>query len=57
MFNFAFTPDQFHAFRVLIDAGVKAVGLGAVTPETLALRQMIETAQPVEETPAEEPVA
>lgn len=54
MFNLTLTPDQFHAFRLLIDAGVKAVGLGAITPETLALRQMIEAAQPVE-TPTEEP--
>lgn len=43
------TSDEFHAFRILIDLGVKAAGLGAVTPETLALRRMIETSQPVAE--------
>lgn len=54
MHNFTFTPEQFDAFRQLIDIAVKAVGLGAVTPETLAIRYMIETAHPVEEaTPVE----
>jgi hypothetical protein len=53
MFHFTLTPEQFHVFRTLIDLGVKAVGLGAVTPETLALRELIETAQPVEPTDEE----
>ena len=52
MFKFTLTEEQFHAMRQLIDVGIKAVGLGAVTPETLALRQMIEAAQPEVE-PAE----
>lgn len=48
MFNFTLTFEQFHAMRTLIDLGVKTAGLGAVTVETLVLREMIETAQPVE---------
>lgn len=56
MYALNLTPEQFQTMRQLIDLAVKAVGLGAVTTETLALRQMIETAQPVE-TPTEEPAA
>lgn len=56
MYALNLTPEEFHAMRQLIDIGIKSVGLGAVTSETLAIRQMIETAQPVE-TPTEEPAA
>lgn len=56
MYSLNLTSEQFQAARQLFDIAVKAVGLGAVTPETLALRNMIETSQPVE-TPTEEPVA
>lgn len=57
MFTFNLTTEQFHAMRQLIDVGIKAVGLDTVTPETLALRQMIETAKTDEQLAAEKEAA
>ena len=46
MYTLTFTQNEFKALVNLLDLGVKAIGLGAVTPEALAIRGKLEAAQP-----------
>ena len=47
MYTLTLTENEFKALVNLLDLGVKTVGLGAVTPEALAIRGKLEMAAPV----------
>jgi hypothetical protein len=44
MYTLTLTQNEFKAVVNLLDLGVKAIGLGAVTPEALAIRGKLEAA-------------